>query len=224
MPALPPPSATAGTTVDGSTRGWWVADATVTVRGSARRQVAPTSVVVHGQLVTAGDDRQASFEELVADQQRVTDALGDAAVTFTRVTSHEDRGDRGAGTRHAAALELEVADVEEVGAAIGGLVDLGVEVLRTEWRIADDAPAHGEVRRAAVEDAVARARDYAAALGMALGPLVSVTDGASGGDPRPMAMAARAEGRGGAEALLAPQPVTVAAGAEVRFTLVADSS
>ncbi len=199
-----------------------MADATVTAHGSARREVAPTSAVLHGQLLATGEDRQVSFARLVADQERVVDALGDD-VTFTRVTSHEDRSDRGAGIRHAAALELVVDDVEEVGAAVGELVALGVEVLRTEWRIAEDDDAHGEVRRAAVEDAVTRAGDYAGAVGMALGPLLSITDGARGGEPRPMAMAARAEGRGGAEALLAPQPITVTAAAEVRFSLVTDA-
>ncbi len=194
--------------------------ATVTARGTARRRVPATSVVLRGELVAAGGDRQASFDELVVGQQRVSEALGDA-VTFTRVTSHDTRDERGWQVhRHAAALELAVDDVGGVGAAVGELVGFGVEVHGADWRIEEDAPVHADVRRAAVEDAVARARDYAAAVGSTLGPLVSVSDGVGRAEPAPRALAAH--GAAGGELAIAPQPVTVVATAEVRFELVAD--
>lgn len=193
--------------------------ATVTVRGSATRRVPPTSVVLTGELVVVGGDRQASFDELVLGQQQLAEELGDA-LRITGVTSVDTEDDRGWKVhRHTAAVELTVDDPGGVGAAVAELVGFGVEVHAADWRIGGDDDSHGEVRRAAVQDAVARAGDYAAAVGLALGPLVSVSDGvapaqrvvAGGVSPTPA--------QPGTELSLAPQQVLVAATAEVRFEL-----
>lgn len=192
--------------------------ATVTVRGSATRRVAPTSVVLTGELVVVGGDRQASFDDLVLGQQQLAEELGDA-LRITGVTSVDTEDDRGWKVhRHTASVELTVADVGGVGAAVAELVGLGVEVHGADWRIEDDDDAHGEVRRAAVRDAVARAEDYADAVGLALGSLASVTDGV-GGPMRAVAGDSSPTEPPGTELSLSPQHVEVTATAELRFEL-----
>jgi uncharacterized protein YggE len=51
--------------------------------------------------------------------------------------------------------------------------------------LADPAPAMNEARRRAVADAMARAELLATAAGVPLGPVVSISEGGSGGWPAP---------------------------------------
>lgn len=91
------------------------------------------------------------------------------------------------------------------------------------WALRPGSPVHSEARRAAITDAVQRAREYAEALGARVTSLVELAD--LGMTHQPVTMmragyAVDAESAGGPPRLdLDPQPQTVHAGVEARFTI-----
>jgi uncharacterized protein YggE len=91
------------------------------------------------------------------------------------------------------------------------------------WSLRPDSPAYGEARRAAIDDALRRAREYADALGARLVRLVELTDSGLSGDggPQPMAFAMRAAvgGQEQPQLELDPQRQTVHAAIEARFAI-----
>lgn len=60
----------------------------------------------------------------------------------------------------------------------------GVDTNGPHWHVTHDNPAHSRARHAAVAEGYAKAEDYAAAAGLELGPLVSISD-APGASPGP---------------------------------------
>jgi uncharacterized protein YggE len=94
------------------------------------------------------------------------------------------------------------------------------------WRIDPNDPAWTETRRQAVTDARRRATDYAAGLGLALGPVVSIVEAAAMHHLRdgrfPVGFAALASSGGSADPMeLHAGGIEVAASVEVTFELLA---
>jgi uncharacterized protein YggE len=93
----------------------------------------------------------------------------------------------------------------------------------SHWALRPDSPAYAQARRAAVDDALARAREYAAAVGSDLVRLLLISDaGVSGGPPVPMGFTGgtfRAAADLTPEFNLEPQLQTAQAGVEMRFTI-----
>ncbi len=132
-----------------------------------------------------------------------------------------------------AAVTATFVDVDALGAWIG---DLGAEqvheVSGIEWSLADatERELAGRARARAIEDAVARATDYAAAASLASPVITSIREPATGdGGPRPL----MAKGRGievmavsdaGGAIELSAGELEVRAAVEVGFTAEADES
>ena len=94
-------------------------------------------------------------------------------------------------------VTVTVRKIEDLGRLIDALVRTGANRINSiEFRVADEASLLAEARRKAVADATARARLYAEAAGVTLGPVVRIDDTGSGPSPRPqlraMAMEASA--------------------------------
>ena len=87
-------------------------------------------------------------------------------------------------------VNVVVRNIENVGPVLDGAVAAGANtVYGVNFYLEDDSAASSEARALAVQDAEKRAQELAEAAGMTLGPVVSITEGYSGG---PM------YGRGGA--------------------------
>ncbi|MBI1416563.1 MAG: DUF541 domain-containing protein [Limimaricola sp.] len=99
-------------------------------------------------------------------------------------------------------LTVRVRDLDKLGSILDTVVRTGANRLNgISFDLQDPGPATDAARRAAVADGIARARLYAAAAGVTLGPLLTL-DEAGGGSPTPVMMEAR----------FAAAPVPVAAG------------
>jgi uncharacterized protein YggE len=109
--------------------------------------------------------------------------------------------------------------VGELVVALGRLDD--VEVSGPFWRLRPDSPAAEQARLAAVQDAVRRARQYAAAFGATLNALVEVSDTGVGGGGLRVAggMTAMARFEGEPHLDLVPARQEVHGAVEVRFTM-----
>ena len=123
--------------------------------------------------------------------------------------------DRVSGYHGAVHHAITVTGFDRLGELMAQLADLDqTEVGGPWWELRPLSPVYGQVRVAAVKDAVRRARDYAAALGSDLAGLVELADARLLSDSR-----GHAEGMAMTSARL-PHRVRTAAPEEFSFDLV----
>jgi len=161
----------------------------VQVRGEALLQVEPEVADVWVTVRVRARDRQTALERCQAVQEQVTAVTagaGDAveSVETASVSVHLEVRDRRAPGEPVATQQtrLTVGRLDAVGdlvVALGRLDD--VEVSGPVWRLRPDSPAVERARLEAVQDALHRARQYAAAFGGRLTALLEVSDAGMGG-------------------------------------------
>lgn len=168
----------------------------LSVRGEAQRSVAPDFAVLHGQLTAFAPSKGEALALVSAAQDAFTTGLarhGGAPLTpetepkpltwsVATVGTHDERDfDRDVtdGRVFASADVLVtvrdlplLAEVADTLARIPALHLHGVS-----WRVNPDNPAWPAVRAAAIEAALGKGRDYAAALGGSLLRVEQVADG-----------------------------------------------
>ncbi len=202
----------------------------VVVRGEAVLRVPPEVADLGVTVRCQARDRESALEACAARNREVTAVLaaaGDAveAQETTGASVHLERDGSGATTPVATVgTRVTVARPDVAGdlvVALGRLPD--VEVWGPSWHLRPGSPVPGQARLAAVEDAVRRARQYAAAFGAELVELVEVADTGLGSSVRVAgAVPLMATFESGAPALdLAPAPQEVHGSVEVRFTMSA---
>lgn len=172
----------------------------LSVRGDARRSVAPDYAIVRTAVEATADTKAAALELVAAAQQRVIGALGAlggvpltaeserAALTWSAhsLHSYEEHSKQGPTNRIVAQLEftIQVRNLqrfEDVSAALARVEELDVQ--HVSWQVAADNPQWRPVRAAAIRAAIAKAHDYAAALGGSLERVEHIADtGLLGGD------------------------------------------
>jgi uncharacterized protein len=201
----------------------------VVVRGEAYLQVEPETAEVGVTVRTRARDRETALERCAARQAEVAAvvrAAGDAVETVATnaVSVHLDVRDRRAPGEPVAAVytRLTLGRTDAVGdvvVALGRLDD--VEVDGPDWRLRRDSPAIEQARLEAVQDAVHRARRYAAAFGAQLTALLEVSDvGTGGGGVRvAAAMTSMARFESAPQLDLTPARQEVHGAVEVRFEM-----
>lgn len=84
-------------------------------------------------------------------------------------------------------LTVNVRALDQTGAVLDAVITDGANTLNSlTFGLSNPRPAEDDARRAAVTDARARAEVLAAAAGVKLGELVSITEGSAMTDPMPM--------------------------------------
>jgi uncharacterized protein YggE len=201
----------------------------VTVRGEALLVVDPELADVDVTVRVRARDRESALERCSARQEgvlAVVAAAGEAVevTETTGVSVYLEVRDRRAPGEPVASLHtrLTLGRLDAVGelvVALGRLDD--VEVSGPFWRLRPDGRAAEQARLAAVQDAVRRARQYAAAFGSSLNALVEVSDTGVGGEGLRVAggMAAMARFEGEPHLDLVPARQQVHGAVEVRFTM-----
>jgi uncharacterized protein len=114
-------------------------------------------------------------------------------------------------------VTARVRDLDRLGAILDALVSAGATNIDGPWfEIGDPDKLLGEARDAAVADALARARRYAAAAGVELGEILSIEEaGSFAPPPRPMM---RAEAMA-ADVPIAPGQTELSASVSVVFAI-----
>ena len=114
-------------------------------------------------------------------------------------------------------VTARVRDIDRLGAVLDALVSAGATNIDGPWfDIADPEQVLGEARDAAVADALARARRYAAAARVELGEIISIEEaGAFAPPPRPMM---RAEAMA-ADVPIAPGQTELSASVTITFAI-----
>jgi uncharacterized protein YggE len=84
-------------------------------------------------------------------------------------------------------VNITVEDFDKTGAVLDALVSSGSnQIDDISFSIRDTKPLLTQARVAAVKDAIDRAQTYAKAAGVTLGPILSIQEGGSAYQPRPM--------------------------------------
>lgn len=221
----------------------------VSVRGEARREVPPDLATITCALRLAAGSKADALRLAAAALETVTSDLRDlgavalvagddrrplmwtAYSATTRVetewTSKLDRPMPTGRIVATVALRVDARDfavINRLDAALAAHEDLHVE--HVEWWVDADNPAWPEVRAAAIEAAIRKGRDYAAALNGSLVRLEHVADaGLLGGNQRGIFAAERASFSGlaasaapdGDTPSLDPVPQELVAVIEARF-------
>ena len=205
---------------------------TVVVRGEAVREVAP-EIARFAVTVSARDkSRPAALARLAERSDAVRaliDGYGDAI--DRRETGQlwirpelKRSGERVSAYAGSATTTVTVTDFGVLGELMLRLADQDqTTVAGPWWELRPGSPVHREARRAAVAEAISRAREYADALGAEVTALLQLSD--SGTADRPMMMTRAAFGMnakagGGVPELdLDPQFQTVQATVEARFVI-----
>ena len=201
----------------------------VEVTGSGAASAVPDVVVLDARVqcdapdvagaLSAATDRvvaalQAAGDHGVADRDRRTTGIG--------VSTRWDREGRGVvGYTAHQSLRLLVRDRDRVGDLIRALAGAAGDAFGLDGvtlEVADPAPLLERARAAAFEDARARAEQYAALAGRALGPVLRVTEDHDRAQPMPRFAAKAAMDVGGGMPVEAGES-TVTASVTVRFGL-----
>ncbi|MFD8206383.1 SIMPL domain-containing protein [Streptomyces sp. NPDC059695] len=210
----------------------------VTVRGEGRLEIEPEFARIWVTASARGTDRAETLADLTRRNARVLDlvkALGDAvekvetgSFSLSPELTRKGRGERVHAYTGRVRVAAELADFTALGELVTRLADLEMtSVDGPWWELRPSSPAYAEARRLAVEEAVQRARAYAAALGTSLASLLELSDAGLDRGPMPRratfgtaAVAFSAEGAGEAPPLdLEPQRQTVTAEVVARFTM-----
>lgn len=217
---------------------------TISVRGEARQVVPPDFTVIAAVISIREIERQDALDRAGRAQTAVLDALRerggtpltvqsiDAPLTWATQTFSAQRDEewderkarRNVGWRVHVPVSVTLRDlsrVDDLVAALAAIDDLNV--YHVQWQVDARNPSWPLVRAAAIEDAIAKARDYAAALRGSITALVHVADeGLLGGQDSQGRFAARAHSAGGVAEFssapgLDPAPQEISAVVEARF-------
>lgn len=202
------------------------------VRGEADREVEPEIAVCTVTVAVRDRDRAAALHRLTERYEQLRNLLdGHAAAIERRETSGlriypemKKTGERVSGYRGEISTVLTVTDFAVLGDLVLHVADQDqVSVFGPEWRLRPDSPVHGDARRAAIADAIARARDYADALGsVVLGLELLADSGLGGGQRAGHAVSLGFMARDASQPLdLEPQRQLVHAEVEARFRISA---
>ncbi|MFI2646395.1 SIMPL domain-containing protein [Micromonospora fulviviridis] len=201
----------------------------VAVRGEAYREVPPELARFTVTATARDRDRETTLTRL-AERTAAVRVLLDAAEPAVerretgqlRVWPETKRsGERVVAYHGSVTTTVTVVDFTALGELMLRLADQEqVEVAGPWWSLRADSPAYREARHAAIADALARAREYAEALGARVTALLELAD--TGLATAPPMMAKAGFGRAGQtapELELDPQPQPVQAAVEARFTI-----
>ncbi|PCJ05463.1 MAG: hypothetical protein COB16_15635 [Rhodobacteraceae bacterium] len=187
----------------------WAADPTsqryISVTGEARLQVPPSLALitlgVSDEAAEAVDAMTAVSKTMVA----VIDQLHSAGIEPEDMQTQQisitpnwsQSGSYGSGKERkitsfiaSNTLQLRVRDLDKLGEVLDQVLRVGANQFRgLRFAVQDPGGVQDQIRGAAVKDAIRKAEQLAAAAGLTLGAVFSITDqGGNGGGRPPMAM------------------------------------
>lgn len=202
---------------------------TVVVRGEAAREVPPEVATLSVTVAARDRDRQAALTRLAersASIRAVLDGYADAIER--RETGGVDlrpelkrTGERVSAYSGSVTTTVVVTDFTVLGDLLLRLGDQEqTSVAGPWWALRPGSRAGAEVRRAAITDALDRAREYAAAVGAELDRLIEIADEGSGGGGRVfLASGPMARDVASVELNVDPQPQVVSASVLIKFAM-----
>ena len=185
---------------------------TLTMTGSVTAKAAPDMADISASVATEAPTAAAALAANSAAMTRLFAALDRTGVARRNIQTSNfnvspvysnlgpNAPQRLTGYRVGNEVHVVLEDIAKVGATLDALVGAGANQMNgLNFTIKDPAPLLARARADAVADARLRAQQYAAAAGLTLGPIQSVSEG-GGEPPRPMYRAM---------AMAAPTPIAM---------------
>jgi uncharacterized protein YggE len=148
-----------------------------------------TNATTAAQALAANSARMktvfAALEKLGVPEKNIQTTSFFVSPQYTNGDNNSPRRLTGYQVNNDVTVRLE--DVSKLGNALDALVTAGANQINgVSFSIQNDAPLLEKARAQAVADARARAETYAKAAGVALGPILSISEGGAEAPPRPM--------------------------------------
>jgi uncharacterized protein len=202
------------------------------VTGTGEASARPDVAVISAGVVAQADTASAALAENTQAMNRVFEQLRAAGLPaedlqtaqFAVVPLYENRQPdpqttkppRIVGYQVSNQVSARVRDIDRLGATLDALVGAGANSIDgLNFDLADPKQVLGEARDAAVADALAKAKRYAAAAGVRLGAIMSIEESGAYPPPRPMM---RAEAMA-ADVPIAPGQTELSASVTITFAL-----
>jgi uncharacterized protein YggE len=179
---------------------------TLTVTGVATVNAAPDQAILSLGVTTTGPTAAAAMaannESASAVMARLIAAkVADRDMQTTGLSLNPNWVMNAAGTAQEiqgyvanAVLTVRIAVLDTAGSVLDAAIADGANTLNgLTFGLSDPRPVEDDARKAAVADALARAKVLAAAAGATLGPILSITEGMGGQQPMPMLYKAAAD-------------------------------
>jgi uncharacterized protein len=172
----------------------------LTVTGLGEVRARPDLAVVRVGVVTQAATARAALNDNNSAMEAVLAALEDQDIAERDLqTSHfnvqpryrYDRNHEGApridGYEVSNQLAVTIRELDKLGPVLDLVVSVGAnQILGVEFALADPGPRRDEARRLAVRDAVRKARLYAEAADLVLGPIRAISEQARLSPPQPV--------------------------------------
>lgn len=215
--------------------------AIISVRGESTMLVDPEVVDVTVVVTAHARDRREAFERLVKRNDEVLDLVRSYGDSVDRVEStgvsvapelRRGKDEKIRSYSGAVRVRVTVGDIAILGELVARISDLETAAVEGPyWRLRRTSPVYREARNRAVAEAVARAKDYAEAIGSRVTGLIELADTGLTTSPAPPRMRAASGAVFGGRAPAAPAPEpptldlepqqqTVYASVEARFLAV----
>jgi uncharacterized protein len=201
----------------------------VSVRGEAFREVPPELAVFSVTVSARDKDRQTTITRLAersaalrATLDQHPDAIERRETGGVQIQPQLKRGNEHVTAYHGSVTTtVTVIDFEVLGELLLRLAGQDqTSISGPWWQLRPGSTAGAEVRRAAIADALHRAREYADAVGARVDRLVEISDeGAGGGGAHLMMRAAAFDLGSSPELNIDPQQQTVQAAVVVRVAI-----
>jgi uncharacterized protein len=201
------------------------------VTGTGEASARPDLAVISAGVVAQAATASAALAENTQAMNRVFEQLRAAGLPpedlqtaqFAVVPLYESRQPdpqtttpRIVGYQVSNQVSARVRDIARLGATLDALVGAGANSIDgLSFDLADPKQVLDDARDAAVADALAKARRYAAAAGVKLGAIISIEEGVAYPPPRPMM---RAEAMA-ADVPIAPGQTELSASVTITFAL-----
>ncbi len=196
------------------------APAVISVRGEATMLVDPEVADLTVIITAHARDRREAFERLVKRNDEVLDLVRSYGDSVDRVEStgvsvapelRRGKDEKIRSYSGAVRVRVTVADIAILGELIARVADLETAIVEGPyWRLRRASPVYREARNRAVAEAVARARDYAEAIGSRVTGLIELADtGLTTSPAAPHMHAAGVAFSGRMAAAAAPEPPTL---------------
>ncbi len=202
------------------------------VTGAGEASARPDVAVISAGVVVQADTASAALAENTRAMNRVLEQLRAAGLAAEDIQTaqfavsplYESRQPdprttqppRIVGYQVSNQVSARVRDIERLGTTLDALVVAGANSIDgLSFDLADPKQVLGEARDAAVADALAKAKRYAAAAGVKLGRILSIEEGGGYPPPRPMM---RAEAMA-ADVPIAPGQTELSASVTITFAL-----
>jgi uncharacterized protein YggE len=206
---------------------------TVVVRGEAVREVPPELASFSATVTARDKDRQTTLTRLAeraASLRALLDGAGEVVERRETGGVHlrpelKRAGEKVIAYTGSVSTTVTVSDFTALGELMLRIADQEqMSIDGPWWQLRPASTAGSEVRRAAIADAVDRAREYADAVGSTLDHLIEIADEGTGGGGggRPMMRSFGGFAKAESDPLeldVDPQPQVVQATVQVRFAI-----